>query len=108
VKGIALLIAAIVFEILGTTSMKLSAGFTRLTPSVLLFVFYAISFTLFTFAVKFMDVSVAYAIWAGSGTAIITIIGFFVFDEPMNFSKIAAVTLIILGVVWLNLTGAVH
>ena len=65
------LASAILFEVAGTTSMKLSYGFTRLLPSILLFVFYAISFVSLTFAVKKIDMSVSYAIWSGVGTALI-------------------------------------
>nr|WP_269848517.1 SMR family transporter [Methanosarcina horonobensis] len=50
--------------------MKLSEGFSKLIPSVLIFVFYAISFFFFTLALKGIDVSIAYAVWAGLGTAL--------------------------------------
>jgi len=55
--------------------MKLSEGFTRTIPSIFIFVFYALSFTALTMALKRIDVSVAYAIWSGVGTALIVIIG---------------------------------
>lgn len=60
-----ILAGAIVLEVAGTTSMKLSQGFTRLGPSVLIFVFYGLSFVALTLALKKVDVGVAYAIWAG-------------------------------------------
>ena len=60
------LAGAIVLEVAGTTSMKLSHGFTRPLPSVLLFVFYAVSLSLMTIAVKKIDMSVSYAIWSES------------------------------------------
>ena len=102
------LVGAIVLEVMGTTSMKLSAGFTRPLPSVLLFVFYALSFTLFTLAVKRLEVSLAYAIWAGVGTMAITMIGITMFQEPVTLVKAGSILLIIVGVVGLNLSGAVH
>ncbi len=64
-----ILVAAIVLEVAGTTCMKLSAGFTRPVPSLLLWVCYAASFTARTLALKDIEVSVAYAIWSGVGTA---------------------------------------
>lgn len=97
------LIGAILLEVAGTTSMKLSDGFTRLTPSILLFIFYLCSFVLLTFALKKIEVSVAYAIWSGLGTAIIAFIGYAYFKEPMSALKILSITLIIAGVVGLNL-----
>ena len=59
------LLLAILLEVAGTTSMKLSHGFTRLVPSILIFVFYALSFTALTFALRRLDMSVTYAVWSG-------------------------------------------
>ena len=101
-----LLTIAIALEVAGTTSMKLSDGFSKITPSVLIALFYLSSFTLFTFALKKIDVSIAYAIWSGVGTAAITAIGILYFREPVSAIKLASIGLIILGVAGLNLSGA--
>ncbi len=103
--GWILLFIAIIFEVSGTTAMKLSGGFTSLVPSILIFVFYGISFVLFTYALKTTDLSTAYALWAGIGTAIITIIGFLYFKEPATAIKILSIAAIIAGVVGLRLSG---
>jgi small multidrug resistance pump len=100
------LILAIVSEVAGTANMKLSEGFTKLIPSVLIFVFYGISFTFLTLALKRIDVSIAYAIWSGLGTALIVIIGFLFFKEPVTIIKVVSIGLIVVGVVGLHLTGA--
>jgi small multidrug resistance pump len=100
------LAGAIALEIAGTTSMKLSHGFTRTLPSVLLFVFYALSFALMTIAVKRIDMSVSYAIWSGVGTAVIALIGVFAFRETLTAVQIASIVLIILGVVGLRIGAA--
>ena len=97
------LILAIVLEVAGTTSMKLSEGFSRLLPSVMIFIFYALSFAGLTLALKRIDVSVAYAIWSGLGTALITVIGLAYFKEPATLIKILSIALIVLGVAGLNL-----
>jgi len=102
------LIWAIIFEVSGTTCMKLSQGFTKILPSILMFVFYALSFVFLTFVLKKINVSVAYAVWSGLGTALIALIGAIWFKEPMNAMKIASIGLIILGVVGLNLVGEMH
>jgi small multidrug resistance pump len=102
------LVLAILLEVSGTTCMKLSEGFTRLAPSVLLFVFYALSFGMLTLALKKLDVSVAYAVWSGVGTALIAAIGVFWFKEPVTALKLISLGLIILGVIGLNLSGAAH
>jgi small multidrug resistance pump len=100
------LIGAIILEVLGTTSMKLSEGFTRLMPSVLIFVFYAGAFVGLTLALKRMEVSVAYAIWSGVGTALIAVIGFLWFREPVTAVKLVSLAMIVAGVVGLNITGS--
>ena len=99
-----LLTAAIVPEVAGTTNMKLSEGFTRPLPSVLIFVFYGLSFTAFTFALKKLDLSMSYAIWAGAGTALIAAIGIIWFKEPVSALKLGSVVLIIVGIVGLNMS----
>lgn len=97
-----LLAAAIILEVAGTTSMKLSQGFARAAPSVLIFVFYALSFTALTLALKRLDLSIVYAIWAGVGTVLITLIGFWYFDEQATLFKAACIALIVIGVVGLS------
>ena len=97
---------AIALEVAGTTSMKLSDGFTKLVPSILIFVFYAASFVALTFALKKIDLGIAYAIWASVGTAMITVIGILWFREPATAVKALSILLIIGGVIGLHLGGA--
>ncbi|OIQ00302.1 MAG: hypothetical protein AUK35_04065 [Zetaproteobacteria bacterium CG2_30_46_52] len=100
------LMAAIFLEVAGTISMKLSDGFTKLTPSILMGMFYAASIVALTFALKKFEVSVAYSIWAGVGTALIAVAGIIYFKEPATMMKVGSITLIIVGVVGLHLSGA--
>ena len=102
------LVLAILLEVSGTTCMKLSEGFTRMLPSILLVVFYTLSFGMLTLALKKIDVSVAYAIWSGVGTALIASIGVLWFREPATAMKLISLGLIIIGVVGLNLSGGAH
>ncbi|PTX53693.1 small multidrug resistance pump [Melghirimyces profundicolus] len=97
------LILAIVLEVAGTISMKFSQGFTRLLPTLAMFILYGLSFTSLTIAVKKIDLSLSYAIWAGLGTAMVTLAGVFWFQEPVNVSKLVSLSLIIAGVVGLKL-----
>ena len=102
------LVLAILLEVSGTTCMKLSEGFTKTVPSILLFVFYSLSFGMLTLALKRIDVSVAYAVWSGVGTALIATIGVLWFKEPITALKLISLALIIGGVVGLNLGGGTH
>ena len=99
------LILAIVFEVAGTTAMKFSEGFTKTIPSVVMFVFYILSLVALTYALKKIDMSMAYAVWAGVGTALITVVGIVFFKEPSSMLKIVSIVLIIAGVVGLHLSG---
>lgn len=102
------LAGAIILEVAGTTSMKLSEGFAKLLPSIMIFVFYGLSFVGLTFALKKIDVSVAYAMWSGLGTALIAVIGFVYFKEPVTTTKVVSIGFIIVGVVGFHLDTAEH
>lgn len=99
------LLAAILFEVAGTMSMKLSDGLTKLLPSICIFVFYTICFVFMTLTLKRLEVSVAYTIWAGVGTTIIALIGMYYFGESASLLKILSIFLVIAGVVGLKLSS---
>ena len=99
------LLAAIILEVAGTTSMKMFEEFTRTWPSVAMMVFYLLSLGALTLALKRFDMSMAYAIWSGVGTALITIVGIYLFKEPVSLPRIGSIALIIIGVVGLHLTS---
>jgi small multidrug resistance pump len=97
------LVIAILTEVVGTTMMKVSQGLTRLVPSVTMFVMYAISFVFMAFALKKLEVSTAYAIWSGLGTAAIAAIGIIWFQESLSAAKVVGTGLVIAGVILLNI-----
>ncbi|SFS70885.1 small multidrug resistance pump [Streptomyces harbinensis] len=101
-----MLAGAILFEIAGTTLMKFSDGFTKLWPTLGTLAGYAVAFTLLAQVLKSMDVGVAYAVWAGAGTALIAAVGMVFLGESITAAKVAGVLLVIGGVVLLNLGGA--
>ncbi|SFV90482.1 Ethidium bromide-methyl viologen resistance protein EmrE [hydrothermal vent metagenome] len=98
------LLFAILFEVLGTTAMKLSEGFTKTMPSIAMVLFYILSLVMLTLTLKKIDVSIAYTIWSGLGTSLIAGIGIVVFGESLTPLKLASIALIILGVVGLQLS----
>jgi small multidrug resistance pump len=101
------LLAAIAFEVVGTSLLKATEGFTRLWPTVVSLGSYAAAFAALAWAIKHdLPVGVAYAMWSGLGTAAIVAIGVVFLHEPVNFQKIAGVVLVIGGVAVLNLGGA--
>ncbi|NLU67485.1 multidrug efflux SMR transporter [Streptomyces sp. HNM0574] len=100
------LAGAILAEVLGTTAMKYSDGFTRLWPSLATVAGYIVAFTLLAQALKSMPVGTAYAIWAGLGTAAVAAIGMVFIGEAVTAAKIIGLLLVICGVVVLNLGGS--
>ncbi|GBF73535.1 QacE family quaternary ammonium compound efflux SMR transporter [Paenibacillus sp. 598K] len=106
--GWLLLGVAILLELSGTVSMKLSGGFTRLWPSIAMFICYGISFTSLNFALNYMSVSVAYATWSGVGIALIAIAGVLLFDERLSLVSMLWIGVIIIGVVGLSMSTKSH
>ncbi|GLX93837.1 MULTISPECIES: DMT family transporter [Herbidospora] len=101
------LAGAIVSEVLATTALKLSNGFSHKLWSVVVVIGYVASFALLSRALKLqMPVGVAYAVWAGVGTAVIASIGALFLGEAMTMAKAGGIALIIGGVVLLNLSGS--
>ena len=93
----------IVFEVLGTICMKLAEGFSKLVPSIFVFVFYALALMCLVFVLKKMEVSIAYTIWASLGIVLIAIIGIIWFKEPISVIKVLSILLIITGILGLEL-----
>lgn len=99
---------AIIFEIIGTTLMKMSNGFSLLMPAVGTLFSYIVCFTLLSFALKTIDMGIAYAIWSAAGLSVIAAIGIIFFHEDINPVKIISLILIIAGVIGLNLSCKGH
>jgi small multidrug resistance pump len=99
------LACAILAEVLATTSMKYSDGFTRLWPTLGTAAGYLVAFVLLAQTLKSMSVGTAYAIWSGAGTAAIAVIGMVFIGEAVNAARITGILLVVAGVVVLNLGG---
>jgi small multidrug resistance pump len=95
---------AIAFEVAGTICLKLSDGMTKLFFSILVVIFYLLSFFSLSLVLKRIDVGVAYAIWSGAAVTLLAIIGFIWMNESVNTTKILSIVLIILGIIGLNLS----
>ena len=100
--GYVYLSLAIVAEIVGTTALKASNEFTNLVPSIVAFIGYGISLVFLALVLRTIPVGIAYAIWAGVGIAAISVIGFLVFKQALDFPAVLGIGLIISGVVIIN------
>jgi len=100
------LAAAIVTEVIGTVFLRYTDGFTNPLPSAVVAVTYVVSIWLTALALKGLEISLAYAVWAGVGTAAVAVIGMAALGETVNALKLASIALVITGVVGLNHSGA--
>jgi small multidrug resistance pump len=98
-----LLGAAIVAEVIGTSALKASAGFSRLLPSLVVLLGYGAAFYFLSLTLRQIPVGIAYAVWSGVGTVLITLIGVFVFRQKIDVAGVAGIGLILAGVLVLNL-----
>ncbi|CAN7416794.1 SMR family transporter [Pararhizobium sp. LjRoot255] len=99
----AMLVLAIVFEVLGTSAMQAAQHFTRLLPTLVMVVCYAVAFYFLSCTLKAIPVGIAYAIWSGLGIVLISVAGYFLFGQKLDFAAVLGLGLIIAGVVVLNL-----
>jgi small multidrug resistance pump len=97
-----ILLAAIVAEVVATSSLKASDGFKRFLPSVLVVVGYALSFYLMSLTLRQIPVGVTYAIWSGVGVVLITLIAWIIYKQRLDIPAIIGMALIVLGVVVMN------
>lgn len=103
------LAVAIALEVSGTLSLRATEGFTRLLPSVLVVLAYALSFVALSRSlVAGMEVGVAYAVWSGVGTAVVAAVGILAWGESAGTVKLASLALIVIGVIGLNVAGGAH
>ncbi len=98
-----LLAATILIEVAGTTLLKLSRGFSEVWPAVGAFMCYGLALAGLNLTLKHIDLSIAYAIWSGAGTALVAVIGIIWFRESASALKIVSLGLIVIGVVGLQL-----
>lgn len=102
------LVLAIVTEVGGTSLLKFSDGLRNLPPTAGSLVLYLVSLGLLALSLRQVEVSVAYAIWSGLGTALIVVISILFLGEVMSWTKFLFIGLIVVGAVGLNLTSRAH
>lgn len=104
-RGYVFLAISIVSEVFGTTMLKLSEGFSHILPSIGVAIGFGVAFFCLSLSLKTLPLSLAYAIWAGVGTAFTAVIGVMIWEEPFNLATAMGILLIIGGVALLNASG---
>jgi small multidrug resistance pump len=101
-QGYLWLAVAIVAEVVGTSALRASAGFTRIVPSVVVVGGYVVAFYCLSITLKTMPVGIVYAIWSGIGIVLITLVAMILYRQVPDLAAVAGLSLIIAGVVLLN------
>ncbi|MEK4207663.1 MULTISPECIES: DMT family transporter [Paenibacillus] len=101
-KGFWVLGVAIISEVIGTTMLKMSEGFTQILPTIGVIIGFIIAFYSLSISLRVLPLSLAYAIWAGVGTVLTAIVGILIWGDPFSVLTLAGIVLIVGGVVLLN------
>lgn len=96
------LAVAIVSEVIATSALKASDGFTQLWPSVVTVIGYAVAFYCLALTLRVLPTGVAYAIWSGVGIVLISVVGWVAFKQTLDWAAILGMALIVAGVVVIN------
>lgn len=94
---------AILAEVIATSALKASNGFSQLVPSIVVIAGYGTAFYCLSLALRSVPLGIAYAIWSGAGTALIALIGVVMYKQKLDLAAIAGIALIVAGVLVLNL-----
>ena len=102
-KTALILFFAILSEVTATTSLKLSDGFTKLVPSMIVVIGYGASFYLLSISLKVIPIGLAYAIWSGVGIVLTVIAGMIIWRETLDWARVTGIIFILLGILVINL-----
>jgi multidrug transporter EmrE-like cation transporter len=101
--GLLYLAIAIVGEVIATSFLRASAGFSQLVPTIVVVVGYGFTFYFFSLALQTIPVGIGYAIWSGAGIVLISIIAYFVYGQSLDLPALIGIGLILAGVLVINL-----
>lgn len=101
------LIIAVIFEVVATSSLPATKGFTRLAPSLVVVAGYAAAFYFLSLTLRTIPVGIAYAIWSGLGVALVTVVGWLHYGQRLDPAGFVGIALIVTGVAVLNLFSKV-
>ncbi len=101
---------AIISEVIATTALKATEGFTKWQPSLVVVVGYSVSFYMLSRTLRYVPVGIVYAIWSGVGIVLVTLLGWAVYDQKIDWGAAVGMGLIIAGVTVINLfsSAAAH
>ena len=101
--GLVYLTIAIIGEVIATSFLRASAGFTQLVPTAVVVVGYGVTFYFFSLALQTIPVGIGYAIWSGVGIVLVSIIAYFAYGQSLDVPALVGIGLILAGVLVINL-----
>ena len=101
-KNFTIIFFAILSEVIATSALKFSDGFTKLIPSVIVVAGYGLSFYLLSLSLKVFPIGIAYAIWSGVGLVLTVIAGIIIWKETLDWARVTGIVLIIAGIILIN------
>lgn len=107
-QGWLFLVVAVVAEVIATSALKASNGFSRLWPSLLVIVGYGCAFYFLSLTLRYLPLGVAYAVWAGLGVVLTTLIGWSLFQQKLDGAALMGIALILAGVIVMNAYSSVQ
>ena len=99
------LFVAILGEVIGTTALKVSDGFSQFVPSLVVVLGYGVSFYCLALALRSIPLAIAYAVWSGVGVVAVSLVGWRLFEQKLNLWSIVGMALVVIGIVILNLSS---
>ena len=96
------LVVAIFFEVIGTMLLPLSENFSKPLPSLALIIAYILAFYFLTFALQSIPIAIVYATWSGLGVLLISILGYIIYDQTLQWQSIVGLFFIVIGVILVN------
>lgn len=94
---------AIIAEVIATSALKATAGFSRLLPSLLVVVGYGTAFYFLSLTLRSIPLGIAYALWSGVGIVLVSLVGWFFYRQQLDWPALLGIALIISGVLVINL-----
>jgi small multidrug resistance pump len=94
---------SILSEVVGTSALRACEGFTRWQPSAIVIIGYSLAFYFFSLALRAIPLGIAYAIWAGAGIALISVIGYLLYRQPLDLPALIGISLIVSGTAVMSL-----
>jgi len=104
-KNFIILFFAILSEVIATSALKFSEGFTKIIPSALVFIGYGLSFYLLSISLKVMPIGLTYAIWSGVGLILTVFAGSILWNETLDWARITGIILILAGIIMINIVS---